>query len=594
MKLEDDITSVKNIGASRAEKLKKLNIFTVKDLIEYIPRDYDDRSTSVKINEVKINEVNTVKGVIMSKGENVKIKNITVTKIRLKDDSGFIELVWYNQPYMKNAFEYRGQYIVTGKVTNKYGRVQMASPEYEKIGDERELISSGRIVPIYHLTYKISQKLLRSTILSTLEEVKNEIADFMPESMRIKFDVCERRYAIENIHFPENNEAFFKARRRLVFEEFFILQTKLMQLRGNIKRNESEIYIEDTDDSELREKFPFKFTDAQEKVMNEIKNDLKSGYVMNRLIQGDVGSGKTVVAMAACYIAVKNGYQAALMAPTDVLASQHYESFTKIFNEMGIKCVLLLGNMKKSEKRRIYDSIITGYAKIIIGTHAVIQDAVKYDRLGLVITDEQHRFGVRQRSKLSEKGDMPHVIVMTATPIPRTLGLILYGDLDISVIDSLPPGRQKIDTIYVNSNYYERIYNFIKKNADEGRQAYIICPMIDESDNKELKSVNEYTVKLSEEIFKDYRVASVHGKMSSGVKQEIMSEFARGNIDILVSTTVIEVGINVANATIMLIENADRYGLAQLHQLRGRVGRGSEKSYCIMISDSKSKISKQR
>ncbi|MBR1737979.1 MAG: ATP-dependent DNA helicase RecG, partial [Firmicutes bacterium] len=450
------------------------------------------------------------------------------------------------------------------------------------------------IVPIYHLTYKISQKFLRSAILSTLEEVKEELTDFMPESMRKKFDICGRRYAIENIHFPESNGAFFAARRRLVFEEFFILQTKLMQMRGNIKRNESEIYIEDTDDSELRERFPFKFTDAQEKVMNEIKADFKSGYVMNRLIQGDVGSGKTAVAMAASYAAVKNGYQAALMAPTDVLASQHYESFTKVFDEMGIKCVLLLGNMKKSEKRRIYDSIITGYAKIILGTHAVIQEAVKYDRLGLVITDEQHRFGVRQRSRLSEKGDMPHVLVMTATPIPRTLGLILYGDLDISVIDSLPPGRQKIDTIYVNSNYYERIYNFIKKNADEGRQAYIICPMIDETDNKELKSVNEYTAKLSGEIFRGYRVASVHGKMNSAAKQEIMSEFAKGGIDILVSTTVIEVGINVANATIMLIENADRYGLAQLHQLRGRVGRGSEKSYCIMISDSKSKISKQR
>ncbi len=593
MLLTDSVDKIKNVGEERTKKFNKLGIFTVKDLIEHFPRDYDDRSNLRKTDEIVLNEVNTLKGRIVSKPEVMRVGNMQITKARISDENGMIEAVWFNQPYLKNTLKVKSEYIFTGKAVKKYNAVQLEAPDFELSGD-KELLSSGRIVPVYHSTYGLSQKVFRSIIRSVLDLVKGQTAEFIPQKIRDRYNLCERDFAVFNIHFPENDDSFFIARKRLVFEELFLLQMKLLQMKGFVKNRPCGAVFSECDTKEIRNILPFTLTDAQEKVFSEIEQDFLSGSAMNRLVQGDVGSGKTAVAMLAAFVMAKNGFQTVLMAPTDVLAGQHFESFKRIFDGLGIKCVLLSGGLKKREKRFVYDSIELGNADIIIGTHAVIQEAVKYSNLGLVITDEQHRFGVRQRSKLAEKGDNPHVLVMTATPIPRTLALILYGDLDISVIDKLPPGRQKIDTVFVNSSYYTRIYGFIAKEIEKGRQVYIICPMIEESEKLEIKAVEVYTDKLRQEVFPKYRVECIHGKFKADYKNMIMDQFSNGEIDILVSTTVIEVGINVPNASVMLIENAERFGLAQLHQLRGRVGRGAEKSYCVLVSDSKNKTARER
>lgn len=593
MLLSDNIITIKNIGEERSKKLQKLGIFTINDLIEYFPRDYDDRSNVCKIKDIELNKINTVKGKVISNPETSKIRHVSITKIRIDDGTGFLEIVWFNQPYLKNTIKYKSDYIFTGKVIQKYGRIQMETPDYEII-DERELLSNGRIVPIYASTYKLPQKLFREVINQTLFAVKEQIKEFLPDEILKENNLCSRHFAIENIHFPKDNKSFFIARRRLVFEELFLLQTKLLQIKGILEHKECNINIKDKNITPILNILPFNLTDAQNNVLKDIIDDLGKNKAMNRLIQGDVGSGKTVIAQIISYITVNNGYQVAIMAPTDVLASQHFESFKNIFEKLNIKCVFLSGNQKAKEKRENYDLIQSGDAKIIVGTHAIIQDKVIFNNLGTVITDEQHRFGVKQREILSKKGENPHTLVMTATPIPRTLALILYGDLDISTIDKLPPGRKKIDTIFVNSTYYPRIYNFLKKNSDEKRQSYIICPMIEENEKMELKAVLSYTEKLKNEIFLNYSVECIHGKMKNNEKQEIMDKFYKGKIDILISTTVIEVGINVPNATIMIIENAERFGISQLHQLRGRVGRGSDKSYCVLVSDSKSNKSKER
>lgn len=587
MLLTDSVQTIKNIGEQRLLKLHRLDIYTVNDLIEYIPRDYDDRSNVSLINELTGGEVNTLKASCAG-AENIFAGNKTITRVRLKDDTGEIDAVWFNQPYMKNNFIKGCKYIFTGKAVLRYGKTELLVSEYEKI-DDKELLSGGRIVPVYHSTHKLSQKMLRTLIKQTLENTKHLIKDFMPEELKVKYNLCDRLFALNNIHFPESNESFFIARRRLVFEELFLLVCRLNRIRETVKSKREGLVFNDTNIEPLLNVFEYKLTSAQTLVMNEIIDDFKSGFIMNRLVQGDVGSGKTAVAMLASYIAINNGYQAVLMAPTDILATQHYNTFKKYFTD--INCVLLTASVK--QKKVIHDQIKSGSARMIIGTHALIQEQVSFHNAGIIITDEQHRFGVRQRTVLAEKGSNPHVLVMTATPIPRTLALILYGDLDISIIDELPPGRQAIDTRAVNSSYRERIYAFLKKQIDAGRQAYIICPQIEDDENKKTKAVISYTEKLSE-LFPKYDVTCIHGKMKNDIKQDIMLKFSNNEIKILVSTTVIEVGINVLNATVMLIENADRFGLSALHQLRGRVGRGSEKSYCILISDNKSKLSKER
>lgn len=594
MKLDSPVTEIKNIGGEREKLLASLNIHTVGDLVEYFPRDYDDRSDILPVSQLKAGEDATFTAKVISQPQVMRIKKLTIVKILLSDGTGNIEGVWYNQPYMKNSLKEGQLYLFSGKITEKYNRLQVESPETEPLKPNGEPLTGGRIVPVYTTTKKLSQKILRQLIKSVLNEVSPTLSEFIPENIRREYHLCSRSFAISNIHFPKDDESFFMARTRLVFEELFLLQTKLLQLKGTVQAKPVTVKITNTDYKPFLEKLGFSLTKAQKRVIDEICTDFTGNVVMNRLIQGDVGCGKTAVAMIAAYITVQNGYQTALMAPTDVLATQHYEGFKAIFEPFGIECVLLTSSLKKKEKTAAYESIKSGEGKIIIGTHALIQDAVEFHSLGLVITDEQHRFGVRQRSVLTEKGDNPHALVMTATPIPRTLALILYGDLDISVIDELPPGRQHIDTFAVPTGYHARVYEFIRKQVRAGRQAYIICPMIEENEKLDLKAVTEYAAELSEGEFSSLKVALLHGKMKGEEKQRIMTDFAEGRADILVSTTVIEVGINVPNATVMLVENADRFGLSALHQLRGRVGRGAEKSFCILVSDAKSKVAAER
>lgn len=593
MQLEDDIINIKNIGSQRAAKFHRLGIYKILDLIEYFPRNYNDRTNISKIGNLDLDKENTFIARVSDLAENVCVNQRIITKLKLKDSTGSINAIWYNQPYLKNSFSIGDEYIFTGKVKRKYNNTEVESPEYEKIGTE-QLLSGGRIVPIYSATDKLSQKIIRQTVKSALDGVKNQLKEFMPYSIIKKYKLMDRADAIENIHFPQSENNFFSARYRLAFEELFLLQLGLMRIKqfnscqkvgAIIKRIETGV----------EQKLPFELTSAQKNALNEIFKSMSDGNIMGRLIQGDVGSGKTIVAIITALNVVKNGYQVAMMAPTEVLAKQHFESFNSILSEFGIKVVLLTGSITKKNKTHILEQIESGEADIILGTHAIIQSNVVFKNLALVITDEQHRFGVNQRTKLSDKGKNPHTLVMTATPIPRTLALILYGDLDITTIDELPPERQNIDTFAVNTSYHSRIYKFIQKQIQSGRQIYIICPIVDESENlKDLKSVTEYTQKLKEDIFSNYKVEYIYGKMKADCKQSIMDRFLNGDIDILVSTTVIEVGINVPNAAVMLVENADRFGLAQLHQLRGRVGRGKHKSYCILVSDSKSKLAAER
>lgn len=594
MLLNDSVTEIKGIGAKKAQTLNNLGIFTVNDLIEHFPRDYEDRSQVKDIADLTENEENTFFALVSAVPENVHIRKMTVTKVKLSDSTGSVNAVWYNQPFIKNALKKDEEYIFTGVYKKNGYRREVSSPEFEKAGTDKEILGGGRIVPVYPLTSGISQKVLRSLIKTTLDAVKTQLPEFLPLDMRKKYMLCERNFAISNIHFPENDESFFIARKRLVFEELFVLQTALFILKGTAKRNDGIVFKTKGISEESEKAFGFGFTKAQKKVILEICADVSKGIPMNRLIQGDVGSGKTAVAMTAALMAVKNGYQAALMAPTEVLASQHYESFKEFFDKFGIKVCLLKGSLKKKEKEAVKELISTGEADVIVGTHAIIQEDVEFKKLGLVITDEQHRFGVKQRNVLSEKGINAHVMVMTATPIPRTLALILYGDLDVSVIDELPPGRQHIDTFAVNSSYHQRAYGFIRKEVENGRQAYMVCPMIEENDAIEAKSVMQMIDEVSQTDFKGLSVAVLHGKMKADEKERIMKDFAENKIQILISTTVIEVGINVPNATIMLIENAERFGLSQLHQLRGRVGRGKYQSYCILVTDSKSEVTKER
>lgn len=594
MQLSSSVSEVHNIGKQRLLYLNNMDIFTVEDLIEHFPREYDDRSDIKTISELVPNEVNTFIGSIYGNADTIRIKNMVLTKAKITDQTATVNVVWYNQPYLKNTFKSGQQYIFTGKYQHSHGKKEVVSPEYEAL-DKGELLSGGRIIPVYSTTRGISQKIFRALIKDTLDKTKNQLVDFIPKSIRMENKLCDRNFAVQNIHFPEDDNSFFIARRRLVFEELFVLQTSLLKMKTAVKEGKSGIIIKnDNAEKEIIKVIGFELTNAQKKVIEEIKADFVSGKVMNRLVQGDVGSGKTAVAMITSFIAINEGFQAALMAPTEVLAKQHYYSFKDIFEQFGIRVVYLSGAMKKKEKTEALNAVEDGSAQMVIGTHAVIQKGVAFKRLGFVVTDEQHRFGVNQRILLSQKGDNPHVLVMTATPIPRTLALILYGDLDISIIDELPPGRQEIDTRAVNTSYRSRIYTFIKKELDKGRQAYVVCPSIEESEKRETEAVLEYAKKLMDYEFKDYKVAVLYGKMKNDEKQAVMDDFANGRIDVLVSTTVIEVGVNVPNATIMLIENAEMFGLSQLHQLRGRVGRGSEQSYCILVTDSKNKVTTER
>lgn len=585
------VQELKGIGEQRQKKLQRLGIFTVEDLLTHYPREYKDRSQIMKIAELQEGEVTPFLAQVKEEGQNSRHGRLIYTRMRVYDETGFVWVVWYNQPYMKNALKIGEWYLFTGKLQEKYKKKEVLSPEYERIGDN---FAGGRILPVYPSVDGLSQKMLRTLMEQALAQVGGSLREELPFWLRKNYQLAERNFSVENIHFPKTEQSFYDARRRLVFEELFLLQTALYRLKRTLESSGEGIKLKKKKALQDGEALlPFPLTGAQRRVLQEIAGDMSSGKVMNRLVQGDVGSGKTAVAMLAAYWAVQNGYQAAMMAPTEVLAQQHAASFREIFASAGIEIVLLTGSLSAKEKRERLAKIASGQAQIVIGTHAVIQKGVDFHRLALAITDEQHRFGVRQRSLLADKGESVHTLVMTATPIPRTLALILYGDLDISIIDVLPPGRKPIDTSAVDSRYHERIYAFLQKEVAQGRQAYVICPMIEENEKLEVQSVLQYAAELAEKL-PEMRIACVHGKLKPKEKQAVMQAFAAGEIDVLVATTVIEVGVNVPNASVMLIENAERFGLAQLHQLRGRVGRGSEKSYCILVSDSKAKVARER
>ena len=592
MDLLKDVKYIKGVGPNRVKLLNKLGIFTLKDLITYYPRTYEDRSISKNIYECVDGEETTIEGIACSRVSEVRLPRKTMQKLIVRDETMTAMITWFNQPYLKTKFEQGKRYRFYGKISNKYGKIEMVSPVFDEAGKTQ---NTGRIVPIYPLTYQLSQNTLRKIMENAIMEVKGSLKELLPEEILKKNNLYGINEAIVSIHFPKDLEDYKKARTRLVFEELLSTQLALLVLKNNYLTEEDGIeFDKNVKISDVINQFPFKLTKAQLRVLEEIESDMERKRPMNRLLQGDVGSGKTAVAMCAAYKAVKSGYQAAVMAPTAILATQHLENFNNILKKLDIKCELLISGITKKKKTELLERLKNGDIDILIGTHALIEENVEFKNLGLVVTDEQHRFGVKQRTRIAEKGDNPDILVMSATPIPRTLALILYGDLDISIIDELPPNRKKIETFAVSKKLEERVNGFIQKQIEEGRQAYIVCPLVEENEEMDLQSVINLCEKYKKDIFPQYRVEYIHGKMRPKEKDEIMLAFKEHKIDILISTTVIEVGVDVPNANIMVIEDAQRFGLAQLHQLRGRVGRGEYQSYCILKYEGKSDTVRKR
>lgn len=597
--LKQSVQYVKSVGPAKAALLNTLNIYTIEDLLTYFPRDYEDRTKVKNIAEVVNGEEITIVARVVSEVTINRIrKNMTVIKAIVEDNTGRCTITWFNQTYIKQQLKRGGTYKFFGKISNEFNHIEMKSPVFDPVDVSK---NTGKIMPIYPTTYKLSQTAIRQAVENALNMVNNQLEETLPSYLLQEYNLLNLQNSLTQIHFPTEPTLRMQARKRLVFEELLTMQLALLELKGTTEKNKGITFNQNVKMSHIINTLPFKLTKAQLRVLEEIDKDMESEKPMNRLLQGDVGSGKTVVSIIAAYKAVKSGYQSAIMAPTAILATQHMQEFSKILEPLGIKCELLLGATTEKNKKIILEKLQNGEIDVLIGTHALITDTVTFKNLGLVVTDEQHRFGVKQRTAIAAKGNNPDTLVMTATPIPRTLALILYGDLDISIIDELPPNRKKIETYAVTKNMEERINNFIKKNINEGRQIYVVCPLveekeeIDDENTKDLKAVKEWTKIYKEQIFPEYKVECVYGKMKPKEKDEIMQKFKNGEIDILVSTTVIEVGVNVPNANIMVVENADRFGLAQLHQLRGRVGRGQHQSYCILKYNSKcSQVGKER
>ncbi len=592
---ESKISEVKGVGEKTEKLFSKLGIYTAGDLLRYYPRGYDVYEEAVPVSEVEEGRIMTVTGALFGRVQVSGTRRMQVTTAWVKDITGTLKVVWFNMPFLRNTLAGGGIITLRGRIVSKKTGISMEHPEIfypsEKYEDKLHTLQ-----PKYGLTAGLTNNAVSKAVRQVIENL-NLSKEPLPSNLRLKYGLAEYNYAVKGIHFPEDKEVFYHARNRLVFEEFLQFILSLRKLKDGNERLANEYVIpKDARVDEFIKALPFTLTNAQQKVWQEISENMASDTVMSRLVQGDVGSGKTIVAVLALMNTALCGYQAAMMAPTEVLARQHYESVTGLFEKYGIpvKTVLLTGSMTVKEKRRAYDRIECGLAKIIIGTHALIQGAVTYDNLALVITDEQHRFGVKQREAFAQKGGAPHVLVMSATPIPRTLAIILYGDLDISVIDELPKNRLPIKNCVVDNGYRKTAYTFMKKQIAEGRQCYIICPMVEESEHLEVENVTDYAKALKEEMGGQIQVDFLHGKMRQAEKDDIMERFGKGKTQILVSTTVIEVGIDVPNATVMMIENSERFGLAQLHQLRGRVGRGKYQSYCIFMSSSKSKETRER
>jgi len=591
--LKQNIQYVKGVGPNRAQLLNYLGIHTLEDLITYYPRTYEDRRNVRTIEEFADGEEGLIDVVAVSNVSTIRLKkNMTVSKLIVRDETENCLITWFNQPYVKQRFEAGNRYKFYGRITKKNGKAEMNSPVSDPEGENK---NTGRIMPVYPTTKKLNENSLRQIVQNGLNMLDGNMPETIPEYIRSQYKLEDINEATMDIHFPKDFERLKKARNRFVFEELLAMQLALLSLKNEY---ESEVrgieYNKEVHMSDVINSLPFNLTKAQLRVLEEIDRDMESSKPMNRLLQGDVGSGKTIVAMISAYKAVKSGYQVAIMAPTTILAEQHLENFNKILGEFNIKCDILVSSITKKNKEQILQRLKNGEIDIIIGTHALLQENVEFSKLGLVVTDEQHRFGVKQRSVIAGKGLNPDVLVMTATPIPRTLAIILYGDLDISIIDELPPNRKQIETLAVKENMTDRINTFAKKNIDEGRQVYIVCPFVEENEEMDIKAVETLTKKYKNEVFKEYNVEMLHGKMKAKDKERIMQDFKDNKINVLISTTVIEVGVDVPNANIMIIENAERFGLAQLHQLRGRVGRGEYQSYCILKYNGNSDIIRQR
>lgn len=592
---QTSIKEIKGIGEKTQKLFEKVGVSTVGDLIRYYPRGYDVYEDAVSVSEVEEGRTQTITGTVYGRIQVSGSRSMQVTTLYVKDLTGTIKVIWFRMPFLRNTLAKAGVITLRGRVVRKRDGLVMEHPEIF-YPSEKYKEKLNTLQPIYGLTAGLSNNVVSKAVKQALDGL-DLTREFLPDKIRMRYGLAEYNFAIRGIHFPEDKEVFYHARERLVFDEFLAFILTLRKLKDKNEKLENEYVISKKPEvEEFIRRLPYRLTNAQRKVWEEIASDMASVTTMSRLVQGDVGSGKTIVAVLALLNTAWNGYQGAMMAPTEVLARQHYESITRLFEEydIRIKVELLTGSMTAKEKRRAYDRIECGYAKIIIGTHALIQDRVNYDCLALVVTDEQHRFGVKQRETFAKKGRVPHVLVMSATPIPRTLAIILYGDLDISVIDELPANRLPIKNCVVDTSYRKTAYSFMRKQVAEGRQCYIICPMVEESEHLEVENVIDYASALQEEMGEEINVSYLHGKMKQTEKDDIMERFGKNEIQILVSTTVIEVGIDVPNATVMMIENSERFGLAQLHQLRGRVGRGKYQSYCIFMTGSKSKETKER
>ena len=592
MKPQDSITTIKGIGEKTAKTFERLGIDTVENLIEHYPRSYEVFEPPVPITTLQEGNVVSIEGSVCTSVEAKRIRNLQIVSCRVKDSTANIQLTWFNMPYLKTSLKLGYKFIFRGKVVRKNGMLTIEQP---KIMNREEYAKQLKVMqPLYSLTEGITNHTISKAMKIAFEELEFH-EDYLPKSIAKEYGLIARKTALKEIHFPRNKEKVMVARRRLIFDEFFLFSLALRALKENKKVWDNDFCMESSSYcEEMVHNLPYSLTNAQLKVWREIQTDLTSKTVMNRLVQGDVGSGKTVIAALALLMVVQNGYQGNLMVPTEVLAKQHYEELLKLYEPFGVRVELLVGSMTAAKKREAYERIKNHEVDVVVGTHALIQDKVEYDKLALVITDEQHRFGVRQREVLQEKGNHPHVLVMSATPIPRTLAIILYGDLDISVIDELPARRLPIKNCVVDTNWRPNAYRFIEKEVRSGRQAYVICPMVEESETIEAENVIEYTEKLKEALPMAFTIEYLHGKMKPKEKNDIMERFASGEIHVLVSTTVVEVGVNVPNATVIMIENAERFGLAQLHQLRGRVGRGAYQSYCILVNGLPGKETKER
>ena len=583
-RLSDPITILKGIGPAKAKQFANLNIFTLQDLICHFPRGYEDRTKLLTIDKLEVDVPACFKAMVMNtpRTHNIR-KGLDITRVQVADHTARLSLTFFNNRFAAENLQYGKEYIFYGTLSGDYAGYGMTNPVFEAL--ESQPVTTRRVLPIYPLTAGLTNAAVLKAVQQALA-ICDTPPEILPEWVRREYGILGADRAYYAIHEPATMAEAEMAKKRLIFEEFFVFSAGLSLMRAARAEKKAEPYS-NTDLTEFYKALPFTLTGAQSRAIEEILRDLSSGAPMNRLVQGDVGSGKTMVAAAAAYCAVKNGRQAALMAPTEILAEQHFHSLNKLFAPMGIRVALLTGSMTPKQKKEVREALAAGQVDLAVGTHALLTDATQFSDLGLVIADEQHRFGVAQRSKLSAKGTDPHLLVMSATPIPRTLALLMYGDLEVSIVGELPPGREPVDTFLVNESYRPRINAFIRKQVAEGHQCFVVCPAVEENEDLGIKAATVWAETLQRTVFPDLRIALIHGQMKGAEKEAAMASFARKEADVLVATTVIEVGVDVPNATLMVIEDADRFGLSQLHQLRGRVGRGGNKSYCILTSHSK-------